>query len=207
MKNGFKKNFSWFLALGFATASIFAAGCKGPDGPPITPKTPPTPSLTISDGEYLVTLKNKHNPTVTVDAHTWGFNDKERDDLITELETAFENLNAIVIGRLADLADKDLTIDKFGVVKGLKPSVEWYIDFIKGPKENGMHIAYFPPEDIKSLGGIITDARAYIINGKVPNTPDTWADGLPPSNAGGSAAELMSYEESMLAGMIPQNTR
>jgi len=163
-----------------------------------------------NDGPLVTLSGNEHDPKVSVNTLTWGFNNAEREELIEQLEAAFGNLSAIGIKRLADLADQELAIDKFGIVKGLKPSVEWYIDFLKGPKENGMHIVYFPPEDIKSMGSIINGARLAIVNDRVPNTPDTWIDGVPPANAGRAAAELSSYDaaqESMMAGMIPQNNR
>ena len=148
--------------------------------------------LQVINDDFLVRLgNNNHNLAVGVDVYTWGLTNKERDDLIVELQRTFEGLGPQTIGRL-----DDNKIMEFGIVNGLKPSAEWYTGFHKGFKESGMHIAYFPPEDIKSMSSIISSVRLDVQDPNValPRIPNDWIDGVPPSNAGRTAVGLRAYE-------------
>jgi len=201
MKKDLKTDITRFmkrlLGVGAITTIMFAAGCKGPDGPPL-PQPP-----TISSGELLVRLSgNEHNRDVSVDARTWGFTSQELQTLKTELKVNFDKLPLIIMENLADNK-----IMEFGIVKGLESDVEWYTGFLNGSKASGKHIMYFPPEDIESLAYIVLSGESAVLSDIVPNTPATWTNGVPPLNAGRAARLYNVAQESMMAGMIPANTR
>ncbi|MCL2557853.1 MAG: hypothetical protein FWE09_05185, partial [Treponema sp.] len=187
MKNGLKTDITRFmkrlLALGAITTTMFAAGCKGPDDP--KEQLP-----TISSGELLVRLSgNEHKRDVSVDAHTWGLNDTERATLKAELKAAFLDLELREMERLADNK-----IMEFGIIKDLD---NWYTGFVSGSEENGKHVSYFPPEDIDRLLNIINGGRLDIQDPNVilPNIPNDWVNGVPPSNAGRSARLYNAAQE------------